>query len=109
MMRHPTRGFGCWGRRCHHLRRSQYSERAILDPRCCRSIRISDLKPGPGGTGAVRHIYSFRDNTLKAKPSRSLKHLLAVAFCVLDALYPITATAKEFTQGRLTFGKRFAA
>ena len=26
LMRHPTRGIGCWGRRCHHLRRSQYLE-----------------------------------------------------------------------------------
>jgi hypothetical protein len=25
----PHQGIGCWGRRCHHLRRSQYSERFI--------------------------------------------------------------------------------
>ena len=49
MMRHPpTKGIGCWGRRCHHLRRSQYLERTDLS-RCCgysatREQAMADFK-----------------------------------------------------------------
>ena len=48
-------------------RRSQYSERTILGPRCCRSFRISDFEPGSCRTGAIRRAYSLRNNPFKAK------------------------------------------
>jgi hypothetical protein len=28
----PRQRIGCWGRRCHHLRRSQYSEHSVSRP-----------------------------------------------------------------------------
>src|SRR5262249_45192049 len=83
-------------------------KRSICGASCRRRFRILDFDPGFRWTRAIGRIWFLGNNSLKSKFANSFEHFPAVALGMFNKLNPASCALQDFSQGLLSFGKRFS-